>query len=122
MGIPSASVYLTELVREYGVGRLLRIGSCGAISSRFRVGTVLSSDLFHHPREDVFDLARRMGVLAVEMETAGLFGLAAALGVEAASILTVTDVVGGDVALSSEERQTSLDEMIEIALESVRRD
>ena len=85
------------------------------------MGTVFTSDLFYHPRPDVFDLAERMGMLAAEMESAGLFGIAAEQGVAAAAILSVTDFVGGGEKLSTEDRQRTLDEMIRIALEAARR-
>ncbi len=62
---------------------------------------------------------RRMGVLAVEMETAGLYGLAAEHGVRALSILTVSDqLVTGEVT-SSEDRQTTFDTMVRLALEAL---
>jgi purine-nucleoside phosphorylase len=176
MGIPSASIYATELVRVYGVTTLLRIGSCGAIARdiaqrdvviataactnsnvnrlRFggydfaavadftvtralvdaaaargtpvRVGSILSSDLFYHPDAEIFSLARRMGLLVVEMEAAGLFGIAAEEGVRAGAIMAVTGTAVAIVedegleedALSAAERQTSLDEMIAVALDA----
>jgi len=172
MGIPSASISVTELIEQYGVTTLIRIGSCGGIHPdlsmrdvviasgastdsnvnrlRFggldfaavadfgltralveaaeergvpvRVGNIFSSDLFYHPMEGIFDLARRMGVLAAEMEAAGLFGIAAEHGVRAAAVMTVTDLIGGEGAeMSPEERQTSLDEMITVALEAALR-
>lgn len=181
MGIPSASIYATELIREYGVGTLVRIGSCGAIQPdlslrdlvvvtgastnsnvnrlRFggfdfaavadfavtralvataeergvpvRVGSILSSDLFYLPSDtEVLALARRLGLLVVEMEAAGLFGVAAEHGVRAGAIVTVVDVPAGILAaegrpaptgLTPEERQISLEAMITIALDATLR-
>lgn len=181
MGIPSASIYGTELIREYGVATLIRLGTCGAIQPdlglrdlviatgastsssvnrlRFggfdfaavadfavtcalvetaeergipvRVGNILSSDLFYPPSDSqLYALARRMGLLAVEMETAGLFGLAAEHGVRAGSILAVVDIPGAAAAaegspaeagLSTQERQTSLDALIAIGLNAALR-
>jgi purine-nucleoside phosphorylase len=171
MGIPSILIYATELIREYGVTTLIRIGSCGGIhpdlalrdiviasgastdsnANRLRfggfdfaaiadfeltrtlvevaeergapvnVGNVLSSDQFYHPRPEVFEVAQRMGLLAAEMEAAGLYAVAAEHGVRAAAILTVSDILGSDEEMPSEDRQTSLDEMITIALESAVR-
>jgi purine-nucleoside phosphorylase len=171
MGMPSILIYATELIREYGVTTLIRIGSCGGIQPdlsmrdviiasgastdsnanrlRFggfdfaasadfglirtlvevaeernvsvRVGNILSSDQFYHPQPEIFELARRMGLLAVEMETAGLYAVAAEHGVDAAAILSVTDVLGSDDGMEAEDRQTSLDEMIVIALEATLR-
>jgi purine-nucleoside phosphorylase len=171
MGMPSVLIYATELIRQYGVTSLLRIGSCGGIhpdlSMRdiviasgastdsnanrlrfggfdfaaiadfeltrmlvevaedrdvpFKVGNILSSDQFYHPQPEVFEVAQRMGVLAVEMEAAGLFAVAAEHGVRAAAILTVSDILGSDEEMPAEDRQTSLDEMITIALDSMLR-
>ena len=171
MGIPSALIYTTELIREYSVTALIRIGTCGGLHpdlsvrdiviaagastdsnvNRVRfggfdfaaiadfglarllvevakerevpvtVGNVISTDQFYHPRPEIFELARRMGILAVEMETAGLYAVAAENGVRAAAILTVSDVVGSDEAMEAEGREASLDEMIAIALDTAQR-
>lgn len=86
-----------------------------------RVGNVLISDQFCHARSGILELARRMGLLAVEMEAAGLCDVAAEHGVRAAAILAVSDIPGSDVEMPVENRQTSLDEMITIALEAARR-
>jgi purine-nucleoside phosphorylase len=182
MGIPSASIYVTELIREYGVRRLVRVGSCGGIprdvkirdvviatgactdsnvnriryagwdfsavadfglvrasvdaASRLgapvKVGLIHSAELFYNPDPGAFDVMERMGVLAVEMEAAGIYGVAAEEGARAVTIATVTDHVraGGATSvssavlsmLSSEERQTSLDTMVAIALEALEND
>ncbi|MEA2024364.1 MAG: purine-nucleoside phosphorylase [Actinomycetota bacterium] len=171
MGIPSILIYATELIREYGVTTLIRIGSCGGLQPdlsvrdiviasgastdsnanrmRFggfdfaavadfeltrklvevaeerevptRVGNILSSDQFYHPRTEIFEVARRMGLLAVEMEAAGLFAAAAEHGARAAAILTVSDILGSEESMPSGDRQSSLDEMITIALETTLR-
>jgi purine-nucleoside phosphorylase len=182
MGIPSASIYATELIRQYNVTTLIRIGTCGGIhpdlrirdlvialgactdsnvnrlrfggfdfaavadfdltralvdaagerGTRVRVGNILSSDLFYHPPgTDIFTLARRMGLLAVEMEAAGLYGIAAEHGARAAAIMAVSGIpqavaeaeggVDHHDFLTAEERETSLDEMITIALEAAVR-
>ena len=168
MGIPSTLIYTTELIREYGVTSLIRVGSAGGIArdlkvrdlviaagastdsntnrARFggfdfaaipdfgltrllvdvaeerqvtvRVGNIVSSDQFYHPRPDFIALARKMGILAAEMEAAGLFAVAAEHGVSAAAILAITDMIDGDEGLSSADREQTLNEMIEIALEA----
>ena len=86
-----------------------------------RVGNVMTSDQFYHPQPEVFELERRMGILAVEMEAAGLFAVAAEHGVRAAAILTVSDLIGSDDAMTAEAREASLDEMIAIALDATVR-
>lgn len=171
MGIPSCSIYATELVREFGVKRLIRVGSCGTLSAdvklgdvilalgastdskvnrmRFmdhdfsaiadygmlacaadaarergvpvRVGNVFSSDFFYTPQPEMFDVMEKMGVLGVEMEIAGLYGLAAEHGVRALGILTVSDHIRRGERLSPEERRSGFDAMIGIALETAIR-
>ena len=168
MGIPSASIYCTELIQKYGVQRLIRVGSCGTVHPSvglrdlviamgastdsgvnrtrfggydlaaiadfdllrnavrtaekkklsFHVGNVFSADLFYTPKAEIFDLMAKYGILGVEMETAGIYTIAAELGVAAVAICTVSDDIRSGEALSSEERQTTFDEMIELALET----
>lgn len=172
MGIPSASIYVTELISEYGVERLIRVGSCGGILAsvkirdvilaigactdsgvnrvryggydfsatadyrllraaadsaaargiEVKVGNVHSADLFYNPDSEAFDRMEAMGVLAVEMEAAGLYGVAAEKGGRALTIATVSDHVRTGEATSPEERQQTFDEMVMIALEAVRID
>lgn len=169
MGIPSVSIYATELIQSYGAKNLIRIGSCGALSHdlelrdivivmgastdsgvnraryggydfaaiadfdllrksvevaagydhRVHVGNVYTSDLFYHPEnDDRIAFNQRMGVLAVEMEAAGLYGLAAEFGAKALAMLTVSDHVLTGEATTAEERQTTFNEMVEIALKT----
>jgi purine-nucleoside phosphorylase len=172
MGIPSASIYATELITEYGVERLIRVGSCGGILSSVelrdivlaigaatdsgvnrvryggydfsatadfgllraaadaaesrgiavKVGNVHSADLFYNPDPEAFDRMEAMGVLAVEMEAAGLYGVAAEKGGRALTIATVSDHVRTGASTTSEEREQTFDEMVVIALESIRAD
>ncbi len=172
MGIPSASIYATELVTEYGVERLIRVGSCGGILSsvkirdvilaigastdslvnraryggydfaatadywllraaeqaasqkglQVKVGNVHSADLFYNPDPAAFDRMEAMGVLAVEMEAAGLYGVAAEKGGRALTICTVSDHVRTGEETSSDERQQTFNEMVEIALDAVKID
>jgi len=171
MGIPSASIYCTELIKDYGVKRVLRVGSCGtahpavelrdiviamgastdsgvnrmrfggydlaAIASfdllrkavrvaekrelRFHVGNVFSADLFYAADATQLDLMKRNNILGVEMETAGIYAIAAELGAKALAICTVSDDIKSGEALSPAERQTSFDGMIELALETASR-
>ncbi|MGC2241012.1 MAG: purine-nucleoside phosphorylase [Acidimicrobiia bacterium] len=172
MGIPSASIYATELIAEFGVERLIRVGSCGGIlptielrdvilaigactdsgvnRARYggydyaatadfhllraaataaeakgisvKVGNVHSADLFYNPDDQAFDRMEAMGVLAVEMEAAGLYGVAAEKGGRALTIATVSDHVRTGASTSPEERQETFNEMVEIALETVKLD
>lgn len=172
MGIPSASIYATELVAEYGCKRLVRVGSAGGISesiklrdvviatgactdsgvnrARFHgwdysaiadfglaraavdaatalgvdvaVGNVFSADLFYNPQTEVWDVLEGMGVLAVEMEAAGLYGVAAEKGARALAILTISDHIRSGDATTSLEREQTFNSMVEIALEALLTD
>ncbi len=167
MGVPSISIYITELMQEYGVQKLIRVGTCGAIQKdvklrdviiaqgattnstmnqiifdkinyapianfdllskayeagkakglNLRVGNVFTEDLFYNEFSDHEQLAQ-YGVLAVEMETSALYTLAAKFGREALSILTVSDHILTGEATSSEERQLTFNDMIEVALDA----
>jgi purine-nucleoside phosphorylase len=170
MGIPSVSIYCTELLRDYKVKRLIRVGSCGtthpkvklrdvliamgastdsgvnrmrfggydlaalasfrlvqnAVSAatadkiRFHVGNIFSADLFYTPDTAMFETIAKYDVLGIEMEAAGIYPIAAEFGVEALAICTVSDDIRSGAALSAEERQTTFDEMITVALETAR--
>jgi len=169
MGIPSCSIYATELITEYGVKNLIRVGSCGSVSTeiklldviigmgastdskvnriRFnghdfaaladyellrkavaaakargvdaRVGNIFSADLFYSPEENAFDLMEKYNILGVEMEAAGLYGVAAEYGANALCMLTVSDQIRTGEKATAEERQTSFNDMLQIALDSV---
>jgi purine-nucleoside phosphorylase len=171
MGIPSASIYCTELIRDFGVKRVIRVGSCGTVHPsvglrdlviamgastdsnvnrmrfgghdlaaiadfslvrsavriaeekklRFHVGSLFSTDLFYGPNSIQLDLMRRNNILGVEMETAGIYAIAAELDAKALAICTVSDDIKTGDALSPAERQSSFDEMIELALEVATR-
>ncbi|HEC10385.1 MAG TPA: purine-nucleoside phosphorylase [Acidimicrobiales bacterium] len=166
MGIPSISIYATELYREYGVQNIIRIGTCGGLApdlslrdvvvgvgastdsntNRMRLmgfdlaatasyeivraiddsaresgtsvvmGGIFSSDLFYLPDETIMDRLAAAGILAVEMEAAGLYGIALTEKRRAAAMMTVTDNLATGERMSSEDRQTSLDSMIDLAL------
>ena len=83
-----------------------------------RVGQVITSDYFYNPQPDANESFRKMGILAVEMETAGLYITAMRAGKKALSILTISDLVFTGEGLSALERQESFEEMMEISLET----
>lgn len=170
MGIPSASIYVTELIQEYGVKRVIRVGSCGtshpdvrlrdvliamgastdsgvnrmrfggydlaalatfslvqnavraaeALDVPYHVGNIFSADLFYTPEPAMFELMARYNILGIEMEAAGIFAIAAEHGVEALAICTVSDDIPSGEALSADERATTFDEMINVALATVK--
>lgn len=166
MGIPSISIYVKELISEFGVKKIIRTGTCGVINPsvklrdivvamgastnsavnriRFKgydyaaiadydllnsvvisakekglnvqVGNIFTSDLFYNPDQEIFDILRQYNILAMEMETAGLYSLAASLGAKAVTLCAVSDNSYTSEALSSHERQTGFDGMVEVAL------
>ena len=67
----------------------------------------------------MFDVMEKYGILGVEMEAAGIYGVAAEFGAKALTICTVSDHIRTGENLPAEERQTTFNEMITIALESV---
>ncbi|MHB8062759.1 MAG: purine-nucleoside phosphorylase [Ruminiclostridium sp.] len=82
-----------------------------------KVGNILSSDIFYDDDADIWKKWAKMGVLAIEMEAAALYMNAARAGANALCILTVSDSLVSHEATTSEERQTSFTNMMEIALE-----
>jgi purine-nucleoside phosphorylase len=81
-----------------------------------RTGPVVSVDVFYNPDPDYAQRWRDRGVLAVEMEASALFFLAARAGVQAACVLTVSDIVGEETYVSPDELAAAVDRMTEIVL------
>lgn len=87
-----------------------------------KVGNVVSSDTFYDDDPNSWKLWANYGVLAVEMEAAALYTLAAKFGVNALAILTVSDhLVTGELT-TAEERQKTFTDMIEVALDTITAD
>jgi len=82
------------------------------------VGGIYSSDVFYDERPDLTEQMTRHGVLAVEMEAAELYTVAARYGARALAVLTISDHLLTGEALPSEDRQSSFSDMVEIALEA----
>lgn len=178
MGVPSCSIYVKELITDYGVQKIIRVGSCGAISRQVKlrdivigmgactdsnvnrrrfngcdfaaiadyqllrcaadavdackasglgnlastavhIGNLFTSDFFYTPEPGLFDVMEKYGVLGVEMEAAGIYGVAAEFGAKALTICTVSDHIRMHEQIPAAERQTTFDDMVKIALESV---
>lgn len=169
MGVPSISIYATELYKDYGVEKIIRIGSCGAVRDdikirdiivgmaastdsnvnrqRFHnvdfaacadfsllksvvdtaeklgkpvhVGNIFTADLFYTPQPEMFATMEKYGILAVEMEAAGLYGVAAEYGKKALTVLTVSDHIKTGEQTTAAERETTFKDMMELTLESV---
>jgi len=168
MGIPSISIYAKELITEFDVKNIIRVGTCGALKDdiqlrdviiamgastdsnvnrarlqgydyaaianydlleasvkaardagkQVRVGNIFSADLFYSPVDGIMQTLANMNVLAVEMEAAGLYGVAAEYGANALAMMTVSDHILRHEALSADDRQTTFNDMIEITLDA----
>lgn len=167
MGTPSTLIYAHELINEFGVKNLIRVGSAGSYQKEVKIrdiviamaastnsglntirfngadyaptasfnlfqkaikvaeqkgiaikaGNILSSDEFYADDFNDFKKWADYGVLCVEMETNGLYTVAAKHNVNALSILTISDSLVTKERTTSEEREQTFKEMIEIALE-----
>lgn len=98
---------------------LLRAAADAAAASgaRAHVGPIFSSDAFYHPRPELEQALAAVGTLGIEMEAAGLYDVAAAEGVEALAICTVSDyVIGPEESMSADERESTFDASVELAL------
>lgn len=166
MGVPSAMIYYSELIREYGVRSIIRVGTAGALQADlelrdlvialsasttsainrevftygdfaptadfgllsraasaarelglpFRAGNILTADAFYSAAEDPYRPWAEHGVLCVEMETAGLYSLAARHGVAALSILTISDSLPRGERSPAADREHSFRDMVTLAL------
>jgi len=169
MGVPSISIYATELYKDFGVENIIRIGSCGAVrddikvrdvivgmaastdsrvnrmrfnecdfaacadfgllqkvantalrlDQKIHVGNIFTADLFYTPQPEMFAVMEKYGILAVEMEAAGLYGVAAEYGKKALTVLTVSDHIKTGEQTTADERETTFKDMMELTLESI---
>ena len=174
MGMPSMGIYSFELFHFFGVEKIIRIGTCGAVSPKANINDMLLSEsvysesnfayTYNNYRErlvvadkslnenvmlaanelglndnlhkgmlttmDVFGpyidfervlsrIPKEYEVLGEEMEAFGLIHVANSMKRSATAIATVVDSKFSDVVLSIEERQTSLNNMIKLALEAI---
>lgn len=93
------------------------VAQCESSNYRYRVGNLLSSDVFYQAGGVEVTLKwREVGVLAVEMEAAALYMNAAAAGKKALAICTISDLLEQKKEISSQERETSFLQMIEVAM------
>jgi len=167
MGIPTLSIYIHELVTEYHVKTLIRVGTCGALQPHLKIGDIVlpmtsstnshinklrfqgmdyapaasfdlllkayeaakergarvfvggnfASDTFYNDDPEWWKKWAAFGVLVVEMETSGLYTLAAKHKVDALSVLTVSDCLVTGESSTAEQRERDFPQMAEIALE-----
>jgi len=94
------------------------VRSCETQDIRHHIGGIYSSDTFYSDRQDLDQQLVRHGILAVEMEAAELYSLAARYNRRALAILTVSDHLNTDQALSADDREHSFSDMVAIALET----
>ena len=95
------------------------VDAAKALGVDARVGNLFSADLFYSPDGEMFDVMEKYGILGVEMEAAGIYGVAAEFGAKALTICTVSDHIRTHEQTTAAERQTTFNDMIKIALESV---
>ncbi|MGN0677123.1 MAG: purine-nucleoside phosphorylase, partial [Ruminococcus sp.] len=93
------------------------VKSAESLNLNYHVGNVLSSDTFYDESGSLSEW-KKMGVLAVEMETASLYMNAVRSGKNALCILTVSDCPFRNLSTTAEERQTSFRDMMKVALDT----
>ena len=82
------------------------------------VGNFFTTDSFYNDDKKMLDILKKYNILAIDMETSGIYGVAAELKAKALSICTVSDHILNGESLSSKDRELSFNNMIKIALES----
>ncbi|MGB5317706.1 purine-nucleoside phosphorylase [Eudoraea sp.] len=169
MGIPSSLIYYHELINEFDVNKIIRLGTAGSYQPHVKLkdlviaisastnssinniifsgmhysptasfdlavkastyaknnkikaieGNVLSSDVYYEASPETYKKWAAYGVLCVEMETAGLYTIAAKHQIEALALLTISDsLVTGEIC-SAKERESTFNEMVEVALQLI---
>lgn len=166
IGIPSTAIYVHELIHDFGVERIIRIGTCGALQPGIPLdqlviasaaytdsathllyypdrhvpavapgrllehtrtvagqldipvleGPIFSTDMFYSDDEDRWRGWQQQGFLAVEMETSMLYALAMRNGIEALTILSVSDNIVTGEAQSASDRESANVNMMRLAL------
>lgn len=94
------------------------VSAADELGVKTRVGSVFTADMFYNANEKAGEMYRRFGILAVEMETAGIYWEAMASGKRALSLLSISDHIFTGEGLSAAERQDSFRDMMEVALET----
>lgn len=84
------------------------------------VGNIVASDIFYNDNPNYNDAWKKMGVLCVDMESAALYMNAARAGKKALTILTISDHIYKDEHMSADERQTSFNNMMKVALNTAK--
>ena len=95
------------------------VNAAKSLNINAKVGNVFTTDTFYQADFELYKKLDKLGVLAVDMETAGLYGVAAEYGANAMALFTVSDHVMTGEATPSDERQNSFNEMVQVAFESI---
>jgi purine-nucleoside phosphorylase len=170
MGMPSCSIYTHELINDFGVNTLIRVGTCGALvdfldlrdviaasgastdsamnrlrfggvidyapvadfgllraavdaaaqrGTEMKVGPVFAADAFYGDDPSIYGRLAEYGVLAVEMETAALYTIAARFRARALTVLTVSDHIVAGTHTSARDREQTFGAMVEVALDAI---
>ena len=88
------------------------------LSIPHHIGMIASGDLFYD-ETDSLEHWKKLGVLALEMETSQLYTLAAKFRRQALSIVTVSDMMDGSGHTTSEERESGFKNMVQLALAAI---
>lgn len=105
-------------IADFGLARRA-VEAAERLGLPVHAGNLFSADLFYTPEPEMFDTMEAMGILGVEMEAAGLYGCAAECHTKALAICTVSDQIRTGEVTSSDERQSTFNDMIHITLESL---
>ena len=95
------------------------VDAAGRRGIPMRVGPILAADAFYTDRPDLYDALAEYGVLAVEMESAALYTIAARFRARALTLLTVSDHIKRGEHTSAQEREQTFSQMVEVALDAV---
>jgi purine-nucleoside phosphorylase len=167
IGIPSTAIYVHELIASYGVKKIIRIGTCGAIQPDLQLdqlilataaytdsithlqfyrdmnepsrgdggllhqatstasslqvpvlsGEIFSTDIFYDPNPHRWDPWISRGLLAIEMESSIIYSLAAKSGIQALSILSVSDNILTHIEQTAVDREEASVPQMMLALE-----
>ncbi|QCI27350.1 purine-nucleoside phosphorylase [Buchnera aphidicola] len=169
MGIPSAAIYVEELIKFYNVKKIIRVGTCGTVQEKInlkdiivamgactdssfnrirfknydfsaisdfdilcqvihiaknmniniRVGNFFTTDKFYNFDNSFYDLLKKYKILGIDMETAGIYSIAAEYNIQAVSICSVSDHILFNKKLSIKEREHTFDNVITLALNTI---
>ncbi|WP_343128156.1 purine-nucleoside phosphorylase [Buchnera aphidicola (Takecallis taiwana)] len=169
MGIPSASIYVEELIKFYNVTKIIRVGTCGTMQQKIplkaiiiamgactdssfnrmkfenydfsaiadfqllsnvkncaddmnmqvNIGNFFTTDVFYTRNKVLYNLLNRYNILGVDMETAGIYSIAAEYNIQALSLCFVSDHITLKQNLTSQERESTFHNMIQLALNTL---